>query len=210
MKHYKLCYQSGLSLFDIGWKFYLYSTNNLSYKWFTTKKSISSTTAVGHFVTCGWKCIDKQAITFVLVQDLNQDSLHISGCREIWSDRLLELIWQINFWVLNQQNDRTRGQAKIQGFYSLSRWMSYRKISWSLEAARLEFRLFPTLLNLTCTLAAMLSGCLSHFRMIGTLKHPILRLRDFMRFDSKTSYCLVNRGHSHGIHWNYWGLIYLT
>ena len=30
-------------------------------------------------------------------------------------------------------------------FYSLSGWMSYRKISWSLEAARLGLRLFQSL-----------------------------------------------------------------
>ena len=46
----------------------------------------------------------------------------------------------------------------------LSRKTSYRKISWSLEAARFGFRLFQLLLNLTVTSAATLPRCLSNFR----------------------------------------------
>ena len=42
---------------------------------------------------------------------------------------------------------------------------SYRKISWSLEAARFVFRLFQSLWNLT----AMLPRCLSNFRTIRSL-----------------------------------------
>ena len=36
--------------------------------------------------------------------------------------------------------------------------------------------------------------CLSNFRAIRPLQHPISRLRDFTRFGGKTSYRLVNRG----------------
>ena len=53
--------------------------------------------------------------------------------------------------------------------YSLSGKTSYRKISWSLEAARFGFKLFQS-------------------------QHPISRLRGFTRFGGKTSYRLVNRG----------------
>ena len=81
-----------------------------------------------------------------------------------------------------------------QGLYSLSGKTSYRKISWSLEAARFEFKLFQSLWNLAGTSAALLPRCLSNFRAIWPLQHPISRLRDFTRFGGKTSYRLVNRG----------------
>ena len=81
-----------------------------------------------------------------------------------------------------------------QGLYSLSGKTSYRKISWSLEAARFGFKLFQSLWNLAGTSAALLPRCLSNFRAIRPLQHPISRLRDFTRFGGKTSYRLVNRG----------------
>ena len=80
------------------------------------------------------------------------------------------------------------------GLYSLSGKTSYRKISWSLEAARFGFKLFQSLWNLTGTSAALLPRCLSNFRTIRPLQHPISRLRDFTLFGGKTSYRLVNRG----------------
>ena len=81
-----------------------------------------------------------------------------------------------------------------QGLYSLSGKTSYRKISWSLEAARLWSKLFQSLWNLSGTSAALLPRCLSNFRAMRPLQHPISRLRDFTRFGGKTSYRLVNRG----------------
>ena len=83
---------------------------------------------------------------------------------------------------------------QTQGLYSLSGKTSYRKISWSLEAARFGFKLFQSLWNLAGTSAALLPRCLSNFRSIWALQHPISRLRDFARFGGKTSYRLVNRG----------------
>ena len=82
----------------------------------------------------------------------------------------------------------------LQGLYSLSGRTSYRKISRSLEAARFGFKLFQSLWNLAGTSAALLPMCLSNFRAIRPLQHPISRLRDFTRFGGKTSYRLVNRG----------------
>ena len=82
----------------------------------------------------------------------------------------------------------------LQGLYSLSGKTSYRKIWWSLEAARFGFKLFQSLWNLAGTSAAMLPRCLSNFRAIRPLQHPISWLRDFTRFGGKTSYRLVNRG----------------
>ena len=82
----------------------------------------------------------------------------------------------------------------IQGLYSLSGKTSHGKISRSLEAVRFGFKLFQSLWNLVGTLAALLPRCLSNVRAIRPLQHPILRLRDFMRFGGKMSYRLVNRG----------------
>ena len=82
----------------------------------------------------------------------------------------------------------------ILGLYSLSGKTSYRKISWSLKAAGFGFKLFQSLWNLAATSAAMLPRCLSNFRAIRPLQHPISRLRDFTRYGGKTSYRLVNRG----------------
>ena len=52
------------------------------------------------------------------------------------------------------------------GLYSSSGKTSYRKISWSLEAARFGFRLFQSLWNLTGPSAAVLPRCLSNFRAL--------------------------------------------
>ena len=55
------------------------------------------------------------------------------------------------------------------GLYSLSGRMSYRKISWRLEAPRFGFRLFQSLWHLTGTSAAALPRCLSNFRTMRSL-----------------------------------------
>ena len=51
-----------------------------------------------------------------------------------------------------------------QGLSSLSGRTSYRKVSWSLEAARFVFRLFQSIWNSTGTSAAAPSSCMSNFR----------------------------------------------
>ena len=56
-----------------------------------------------------------------------------------------------------------------QGLYSLNVETSYRKISWSLEAARFGFGLFQLLWNLTGISAAALPRCLSNFRAIRSI-----------------------------------------
>ena len=70
-----------------------------------------------------------------------------------------------------------------KGLYSWSGMASYLKILRSLEAARLGFRLLQ---QRCCRCACQIWGDISYL-------HPISRFRDFMRFVSKTSYCLVNR-----------------
>ena len=49
---------------------------------------------------------------------------------------------------LNRQETNWAYTKAIQGLYSLSGKTSYRKISWSLEAAKFVFRLFPIALKL--------------------------------------------------------------
>ena len=88
---------------------------------------------------------------------------------------------------------RHRGRA-TQGLYSLSGKTSYREISWSLEATRLDVIMVVSLWHLTGTSAAALPMCLLNFRAIGKVQTRISWLRGFTRSYSKTSYRLVNRG----------------
>ena len=80
------------------------------------------------------------------------------------------------------------------GLCSLSWRTSYRKISWSLEATRLNASMFVSIWNVTGTSAARLARCLSNVRSIGKFKIWILRLRSFTRSCSKVSVRLLNRG----------------
>ena len=57
--------------------------------------------------------------------------------------------------------------CKIPRLYSLSGRTSYHKMSWSLEAARLNFIMIVLFWNLTVTSAAALPRCLSNFKAIG-------------------------------------------
>ena len=60
--------------------------------------------------------------------------------------------------------------AQGQGLYSLSGKTSYRQISWSLEAARLDVAMVVSLCNLKGTSAAALPRYLPDFRAIGKFK----------------------------------------
>ena len=80
------------------------------------------------------------------------------------------------------------------GPVSISEKTSYRKISWSLEAARFVFRIVRSLWNLTGTSAAVLPMCLSNFKAIRQFKVPISWLRDFTRSYEKTSFRILRRG----------------
>ena len=66
-----------------------------------------------------------------------------------------------------------------QDIYSLGGQTTCRKISRSFEPARFGVKQFQLLCNVTGTSAAPLPRCLSHFRAIRSLWHPIWRLRDF-------------------------------
>ena len=80
------------------------------------------------------------------------------------------------------------------GHYSSNGWTSYRKISRSREAARLDVIMIVSLWNLTGISAAMLSMYLSNFRAIVKIWTRIARLRDFTRSCGKTSIRLMYRG----------------
>ena len=109
--------------------------------------------------------------------------------RPQWVNGFMRLIY---LYVSDCFTDNGTSAPLSQGLYSLSGKTSYRKISWSLEAARFGFKLFQSLWNLAGTSAALLPRCLSNFRAIRPLQ--ISRFRDFTRFGGKTSYRLVNRG----------------
>ena len=68
------------------------------------------------------------------------------GFSPLWIRRcVLSLLFLIKFWPHS---------VHPQGLYSLSGKMSYRKISWSLEAARFGFKLFQSFWNSAGTSAA--------------------------------------------------------
>ena len=67
--------------------------------------------------------------------------------------------------------DRTcASEVTLQGLYSLCGRTSYRKISWSLEAARLFVIMIVLLWYLTCISAALLPRCLANCRAIEKAK----------------------------------------
>ena len=84
--------------------------------------------------------------------------------------------------------DRTLGPV------SISEKSSFRKISYSLEAAIFVFRIVRSLWNLTGTSAAVLPMCLSHFKGILLFNVPISWVRDFTRSYGKTSFLILRRG----------------
>ena len=114
--------------------------------------------------------------------------------RKKYSLRVIFYFQVIRQFLKRMRIDFLYDKSEYQGLYSLSGKTSFRKISWSLEAARFGFKLFQSLWNLAGTSAVLLPRSQSIFRAIRPLQHPITRLRDFMRFDGKTSYRLVNRG----------------
>ena len=88
----------------------------------------------------------------------------------------------------------TESLGSCQGPVSISEKTFYRKISWSLEAARLVFRIVRSLWNLTGTSATLLPMCLSNFKAMRQSKVPISWLRDFTRSYDKTSFRILKRG----------------
>ena len=72
--------------------------------------------------------------------------------------------------------------------------MSYRQLSWNLEAARLGFIMILSHWSLTGISAVLLRMCLSSFRAIKKLLTWISRHRDLTRSCSKTSVRLLSGG----------------
>ena len=88
----------------------------------------------------------------------------------------------------------TQLKTRFHGPVSISEKTSYRKISWSLEAARFVFRIVWSLWNLTGTSAALLPMCLPNFKAILQFKVPISWLRDFTRSYEKRSFRILRQG----------------
>ena len=79
-----------------------------------------------------------------------------------WALKLVDILgnlwWMVLIWW---------GNTVLQGFYPLSSETSYRQISWSLKAMRLDVIMIVSLWNLTGILAVVLPRYLLNFRMIG-------------------------------------------
>ena len=76
------------------------------------------------------------------------------------------------YWRITNLTMAGPCQNGDQGLYSLSGWTSYRKISWSLDAAKFGFSLFQSLWNLEGNSAVALPRCLPNFRAIRSLLIP--------------------------------------
>ena len=92
------------------------------------------------------------------------------------------------------------------GLNSLSGKTSYRQISWSLKAVRLNFIMITSFWNLTGTSAALLLRCLSNFRVTGKSNPKYGGFWDVMRSCHKKVVRLVKRGP--GILWYYISMSY--
>ena len=62
------------------------------------------------------------------------------------------------------------------------------------RSCEIQVYTFPIVLKFDGHLSSSAAEMPVKFRVIWSLLHSILRLRNFMRFGSKKSYCLVNRG----------------
>ena len=70
----------------------------------------------------------------------------------------------ISFYPAQCLNSFLSVRWSTLGLYSLNGKTSYRQISWSLEAARMDLIMIVSLRNLTGISAALLPRCLSNFR----------------------------------------------
>ena len=82
----------------------------------------------------------------------------------------------------------------IQGLYSQSGKTSYRQISWSLKAARLDVMIMVSLWNLASRQHCCRIGCQISERLQKS-KPESRDLRDFTGFCGKPFYRFVKRGH---------------
>ena len=95
----------------------------------------------------------------------------------IFSDLFRNLHATHTWWTLQNSIDYSRRRHDMEtlsslltlGLYSLSGKTSYRQISWSVEAARLDVAMVVSLWNLTDTSAAALPRYLPNFRAIGNV-----------------------------------------
>ena len=104
----------------------------------------------------------------------------------IFNNKHLVTYWHWANWTL------AKGYTPLS-LYPISHNTSHHKISWNLEAARDRFS-DPADLKFDRCLSSSAAEALVKFQNDAIIVKPILWLRDFTRFSSKTSYRLVNRG----------------
>ena len=91
---------------------------------------------------------------------LNDSMPHKPKALNPWSNKITSVGEPIPMWWANSHHFWQLGLCSLSGK------TSYRKIAWSIEAARFGFRHIQSLWNLTGTSAAVLPRCLSNFRAI--------------------------------------------
>ena len=128
----------------------------------------------------------------IIWTDVDKDVQRLSHQAKLSLPMRTDYIWAMCSDNL-ERNDHSKAGPHL-GLSSLSGKTSYRKTSWSIEAARCGFRLSQLLWNLTATsAAAVLPRCLSNLRAIRSLLLPISWLRDFKKFGSETFWCHGSR-----------------
>ena len=151
---------------------------------------------------CSWSRTDRWCSNYIWVIN-NFIVCFILAGTFVFYEWKYYIIKHCEMFILPCHNGCWRfGDTRNQGPVSIYDKTFFRKISWSLEAARLGS------LSLTGASTALLPGCLSNFRAIGQFWAQIWWLRDFTRSYDKPSYRILKQGPSHQQPW-YFG-IFLT
>ena len=138
-----------------------------TYGWWWIHTHINNTYALSKFVLIclpTWRRLLLIPVWWYTDQAYEYKHIPISPSRNMWfvpdvqhtRAFTLSLLWLVLFWL----------DCCLQGLYSLISKTSYRQISWSLEAARLDVAMTVSLWNLTGTSAAVLPRYLPNFRAI--------------------------------------------
>ena len=102
---------------------------------------------------------DLELIVAVKIMPNRRQSMNFNTSHKITFTMFLCLFYEfsVDSWNIS---------SIMHGLFSLIVKTSYRQISWTLEAARLDVVMVVSLWNLTGILAALLPRCLSNFRAI--------------------------------------------
>ena len=102
---------------------------------------------------------DRELIVAVKIMPNRRQSMNFNTSHKITFTMFLCLFYEfsVDSWNIS---------SIMHGLFSLIGKTSYRQISWTLEAARLDVVMVVSLWNLTGILAALLPRCLSNIRAI--------------------------------------------